>query len=92
MPGYRMNPLFKNAQGIWRSRCEMRHQPPDVGTYLPSPQEIAAACREIQDTWSESVREARWQGEGTEPVEIGETPFRSVRRGRNADVPADWDF
>jgi len=70
----------------------MTNDQSDMGAYLPDHEEIAAACREIQDTWSESVREARWQGEGTEPVEIGETPFGSVRRGRNADVPADWDF
>lgn len=38
--------------------------------WVPTPEEIAAACAEIQAEWTDEEREKRWVGKGTEPFEV----------------------
>lgn len=47
--------------------------------FIPSPEEIAAGCREIQEEWSDAERAKRWLGK----PRIAVDPGRVHRSGSN---------
>lgn len=47
--------------------------------YLPSPEEIRAACAEIQAGWTESERMRRSRGQAGRPRQSSVTPRRYAR-------------
>lgn len=51
----------------------------DRNSYLPSPEEIAAGCLAIQNTWSES-EECRRRGDAWKPYVIEEASISVGRR------------
>lgn len=57
----------------------------DFGAYRPSPDQIRAACLEIQSTWSDEVRASRAVGPGRIPADTPEYAHRSSHLTRFHD-------
>jgi len=71
-------------RGLRDSPYASGHYADDVGSYMPTEEQIKAACAEIQETWTETQRASRC-GENVEPVEvarisIGQRGKRVVRK------------